>query len=87
MHSMVFGTPCITHNDFPYQMPEFEAIKEGETGSFFKRDDINDLAKCIEKWFSTNGRMRYKIRQNCMDDIILKVLSKTFSILEYLCLL
>lgn len=69
MHSMVFGTPCITHNDFPYQMPEFEAIKEGETGSFFKRDDINDLAKCIEKWFNTNGRMRDKIRQNCMDVI------------------
>lgn len=69
MHSMVFGTPCITHNDFPYQMPEFEAIKEGETGSFFKRDDINDLAKCIDNWFSTNGHMRDKVRLNCMDVI------------------
>lgn len=34
MHSMVFGTPVITHNDFKWQMPEFEAIEPGKTGDF-----------------------------------------------------
>ena len=69
MHSMVFGTPCITHNDFPYQMPEFEAIKEGKTGLFFKRDDINDLSRCIDEWFCINGQNRDQIRKECMNVI------------------
>lgn len=69
MHSMVFGTPCITHNDFPYQMPEFEAIKEWKTGCFFKRNDVNDLAKRINEWFSTSGKEREKVRIACMEVI------------------
>lgn len=69
MHSMVFGTPCITHNDFPYQMPEFEAIIEGTTGCFFKRDDINDLANKIDNWFSLNENKRDEVRDSCMKEI------------------
>ena len=69
MHSMVFGTPCLSHNDFPYQMPEFEAIKEGKTGIFFKRDDILDLAESIDRWFEINGSKRDIVRRNCMDVI------------------
>lgn len=67
MHSMVFGTPCITHDDFPYQMPEFEAIKAGVTGSFFKRNDICDLAECIDAWFDKYGEQREVVRKACMD--------------------
>ena len=69
MHSMVFGTPCITHNDFPYQMPEFEAIKEGITGTFFKRDNVEDLAAQIDKWFETNGKKRGVVRNACIKEI------------------
>lgn len=69
MHSMVFGTPCITHNDFPYQMPEFEAIKEGVTGTFFKRDDVEDLANKIDDWFRTKGSERETVRMACMREI------------------
>lgn len=69
MHSMVFGTPCITHNDFPYQMPEFEAIKPNKTGCFFKRNNVEDLAEQIEEWFRINGNSRDEVRQNCMDEI------------------
>jgi glycosyltransferase involved in cell wall biosynthesis len=69
MHSMVFGTPCLTHNDYPYQMPEFEAIKEGKTGTFFKRDDVNDLANKIDDWFKLNGAEREVVRKSCMDEI------------------
>lgn len=69
MHAMVYGCPCISHSDFPYQMPEFEAIKDGMTGSFFQRDNIVSLAKCIEKWLSSNSARREEIRQNCYMEI------------------
>ena len=69
MHSMVFGTPCITHNDFPYQMPEFEAIKDGVTGTFFNRNDINDLAYKIDEWFKSFKDLREQVRKACMDEI------------------
>jgi len=44
MHSLVYGTPVITHNNFSNQGPEFEAIIDGKTGSFFKEDSAEDLA-------------------------------------------
>lgn len=69
MHSMVFGTPCITHNDFPYQMPEFEAIKEDVTGTFFKRDDVDELAMKIDDWFNFKGTDREAVRKACMQEI------------------
>lgn len=69
MHSMVFGTPCITHDDFPYQMPEFEAIKDGITGCFFKRNDVKDLSRCIDEWFRSKGGEREIVRKACMDVI------------------
>ena len=69
MHSMVFGCPVLTHNDFPLQMPEFEAICENETGSFFKRNDIESLADAISDWFGYNGSRRETIRRNCFKEI------------------
>lgn len=69
MHAMAYGCPCMSHNDFPYQMPEFEAIREGETGAFFKRDDINSLADNIMKWFNSPTLSREKIRQDCFREI------------------
>lgn len=69
MHAMTYGCPCISHNDFPYQMPEFEAIREGVTGSFFERDNVNSLASCIENWLTNNKDKREEIRQACYDEI------------------
>ena len=69
MHSMVFGTPCITHNDFSYQMPEFEAIHEGVTGTFFEKDNVEDLACHIIKWFEEKGPLREEVRIACMSEI------------------
>ncbi|MGC3973858.1 MAG: glycosyltransferase [Nitrospira sp.] len=50
MHSLAYGTPVITHNDPDSQGPEWEAIIPGETGDFFKRGDVSDLANTIHKW-------------------------------------
>ena len=69
MHSMVFGTPCMTHDDFLYQMPEFEAIIPGLTGCFFKRNDIQDLSDRIIDWFKVQGDKREEVRKECMAEI------------------
>ncbi len=68
MHSLVFGTPVITHNHFPLQMPEFESIREGETGTFFEYENIDSLTQKIDEWFST-PRNREDIRKMCMKEI------------------
>ena len=52
IHSLMYGTPAITHSNFTNQMPEFEAIIKNKTGNFFKENDIDDLS--IDwKWSKT----------------------------------
>ncbi len=69
MHSLVFGTPAITHNCFKWQMPEFEAIKPGVTGNFFELNSVNSLSQAIDKWFNEKGEIREEVRQACMKEI------------------
>lgn len=69
MHSMMFGCPCLSHNDFPWQMPEFEAIIDGKTGCFFHRNNVEDLAKSIERWFSFQATNRGVVREACFREI------------------
>ncbi len=69
IHAMTFGCPCISHNDFKWQMPEFEAIKEGVTGSFFKKDDIESLSNAIHNWLSTKKEKRNEVREACYKEI------------------
>ncbi|MFI3316699.1 MAG: glycosyltransferase [Rikenellaceae bacterium] len=52
IHCLTYGCPVVTHNNFPMQMPEFEAIKEGETGAFFTYNNQDSLTETINKWFS-----------------------------------
>lgn len=65
MHVLMFGCPAITNDDFDRQMPEFEAIREGITGSFFKADDSHSLANNISQWFNVHSDDREKVRQAC----------------------
>lgn len=69
IHSLSFGCPVITHNNFPYQGPEFEAIHSGITGDFFQQGNIEDLARTIKKWIEIPSREREKIRERCFDKI------------------
>lgn len=50
MHSLNYGTPVITHNNFEFQMPEYEAITDNVTGSFFEYNNSESLAKEILVW-------------------------------------
>lgn len=69
IHAMMFGCPCLTHNDFTWQMPEFEAIRDGFTGTFFERDNVSDLSHTISKWFDENLYKRTEIREACFVEI------------------
>ena len=65
IHTMVFGTPVITHNSFEWQMPEFEAIQEGVTGAFFERDNMQSLTEQIRQWFFEKNDKRDEVRRSC----------------------
>jgi glycosyltransferase involved in cell wall biosynthesis len=69
MHSMVYGTPALTHNDFKWQMPEFEAIRDGVTGGFFDYGDVNALANSIDLWFDKHNGNREAVRTACFEEI------------------
>jgi len=66
IHSMTYGTPVLTHNNFPYQMPEFEAIIDGVTGTFFEYENSISLADNIKRWFLISPE-RELIRKHCLD--------------------
>ena len=66
IHSVMYGTPVLTHDNFSHQMPEFEAVKQDETGLFFKENDISDLADKIKYWV-VNYQDRSNIRKKCFD--------------------
>jgi len=65
MHSMVYGTPVITHNNFPKQVPEFEAIIDGLTGCFFEYGNYISLAEKIMNWLEYSSSQRKTIRNAC----------------------
>lgn len=69
MHSLVFGTPVITHNDFKLQMPEFEAIIDGKTGAFFQSGSSAQLAQVIHDWLVNNKDRREEVRFACYKEI------------------
>lgn len=69
VHSLMYGTPVFTHNDFSKQMPEFEAVKSGETGEFYKKNNLDDLIKFYFKWFNDKNYNRDLIRKRCYKTI------------------
>ena len=52
MHALGYGTPVLLHDKVEEHFPEWEAVKEGETGWFYRFDDVSDCAeKIIEALF------------------------------------
>lgn len=69
IHTMMFGCPVITHDDFEWQMPEYESIKDGITGGFFKMHKNNGLSTSISHWFAKKIDKREEVRQACFNEI------------------
>lgn len=65
IHSMMFGCPVVSNDDFNHQMPEFEVIKPNITGGFFKAYETEDLVRAISDWFRMNQSRREDIREEC----------------------
>lgn len=69
IHTMMFGTPVLTHDTFKYQGPEFEAIRPGLTGNFFRFRDTEDMTRAIADWLSSHTDDRETIRRNCYAEV------------------
>ncbi|MCK4824025.1 glycosyltransferase [bacterium] len=65
IHSLSFGTPVVTHNNFSNQMPEFEAIEEGVTGAFFEENSIESLVKTVDTWMKKKSLRESEIINAC----------------------
>ena len=52
IHTLSYGTPVGTHNNFDKQMPEAAIIEDKKTGFFFNENDSDDLSIKIDLWFS-----------------------------------
>ncbi|WP_432697804.1 glycosyltransferase [Marinobacterium sp. YM272] len=47
IHSLIYGTPVITHSNAENQMPEHEAICPGYTGELFDENNVSSLEAAI----------------------------------------
>ena len=72
MHALMYGLPVASHADLRKQMPEVEAIVEGQTGFLFQADDLADLSTKVSQWleqFAGTAERREEIRQRCYKQI------------------
>lgn len=65
IHSMVYGTPVLTHSNIQRHGPEFESIISGITGDFFEENSLSDLCEKIVTWLFLPDDKREFVRQQC----------------------
>lgn len=68
IHSLSFGTPVCTHNDFKNQMPEAEAIIDRFNGIFFNYNDVDDMVSKVREWLS-KAQNKNQIRKQCYQTV------------------
>ena len=64
-----YGVPVVSHDDFCNQMPEFEAIVPGKTGDFFRKGDVEDMVRVIEKWLADHPKKTEECVSACYEVI------------------
>ena len=69
IHSLSYGTPVLTHNNFKNQMPEHESIICNFNGCFHKENDSLSIVEKVQEWFSLyhNKFSRNEIRQKLIE--------------------
>jgi Glycosyltransferase len=65
IHALRHGTPVITHDNPLRQMPEAEAIRDGENGALFAEGDPADLARTLTEWFERHPQKTDALRARC----------------------
>jgi glycosyltransferase involved in cell wall biosynthesis len=66
IHALTYGTPVVTHNNFSTHKPEFEAIRDNISGSFYEYGNMDDLAEKLRYWC---GRNRGESFESCRNII------------------
>lgn len=67
IHSLSYGVPVLTHDNFSYQNPEVEAIKNHENGLFYRYNDFDDMTNKIKAWFELYDNET--VYAKCIDQI------------------
>lgn len=65
IHSLTYGCPVVTHDDFSHQGPEHEVIEPSVTGSFFECGNVESLNACIMEWCYPTNKNMTAIRHEC----------------------
>jgi glycosyltransferase involved in cell wall biosynthesis len=58
LHAMGYGLPVITQGDNRFQMPEFAAFENGETGFIYEAGNPADFHRKVRALLSDDGRRR-----------------------------
>lgn len=66
IHSLAYGIPVITHDNFSYQNPEIEAINHGKNGLLYRFDDYTDMKEKVRDWFLSEHP---NILEECLEPI------------------
>lgn len=69
IHSLMMGTPVVTHDDMNTQAPECEAVVAGVTGDFFVVGDVASLRATICKYLSLSDQQRQTMRLACYNEV------------------
>lgn len=81
MHSLMFGTPVITHDDHISQAPEAEAIVEGVSGYYYRNGSVDSLRQTIVQAISNpkNSEACYEvIEKKYNPHVQIEILKKVF---------
>lgn len=65
IQSMSYGVPVVSDDDAYGQMPEWEAIRPGETGELYRAGDIADLALSIERMLDRVSSDSERVARAC----------------------
>lgn len=68
VQSLRHGIPVVSHDNADSQVAEWEAIREGETGGYFKENDVADLARVVQKWIGDMASDRDAVSQRCRQE-------------------
>lgn len=68
MHALGYGLPVLLHDWPDEHFPEWEAVREGETGFFYRYGDIKDMADKMEGALFRNSR-KEMMKEDCLATI------------------
>lgn len=64
MHSLAYGVPVLTHNNFKFQNPEVEAIIDNKTGFLFEYNNYSSMLKKLVEIIKKNKSISFS--ENCL---------------------